>query len=77
MTPNDPKPFDMSLGEVAELLMKTPSALYKQIQREKVGDLPIYNVGTTGTGKRYAARVSLSASKSAWRLAATSWSLAA
>jgi hypothetical protein len=56
MTPSELKPFDMSLGEVAELLMKTPSALYKQIQRERVGDLPIYNVGTTGTGKRYAAR---------------------
>ena len=56
MTPDELKPFDMSLGEVAELLMKTSSALYKQIQQEKVGDLPIYNVGTTGTGKRYAAR---------------------
>lgn len=56
MTPDELKPFDMSLGEVAELLMKTPGALYKQIRRKKVGDLPIYNVGTTGTGKRYAAR---------------------
>ena len=52
----DFEPFDMSLSEIAELLMKTPGALYKQIQRGKVGDLPIYNVGTTGTGKRYAAR---------------------
>jgi hypothetical protein len=56
MTPSELKPFDLCLGEVAELLKKTPSALYKQIQREKVGDLPIYNVGTSRTGKRYAAR---------------------
>lgn len=56
MTPDDLEPMNMTLAEVAELLMKTPGALYKQILRKKVGDLPIYNVGTTGTGKRYAAR---------------------
>jgi|ACXJ01.1.fsa_nt_gi hypothetical protein len=57
MTPDDElKPFDMDLAEVAELLMKTPGSLYKRLQRGTVGDLPIYNVGTSGTGKRYAAR---------------------
>jgi DNA-binding NtrC family response regulator len=56
MTPNKPEPFNMTLWEVAELLMKTPGGLYKEIQRGTIGDLPIYNVGTTGTGKRYVAR---------------------
>lgn len=56
MTPDELEPFNMTLSEVAELLMKTPGALYKQKQRGKIGDLPIYNVGTTGTGKRYVAR---------------------
>jgi IS30 family transposase len=57
MTPDDElKPFDMDLAEVAELLMKTPGALYKEIQRGTIADLPIYNVGTSGKGKRYAAR---------------------
>jgi hypothetical protein len=56
MTPDKLEPFNLTLSEVAELLMKTPGALYKQIQRGRIGDLPIRNVGTTGTGKRYVAR---------------------
>uniref|UniRef100_A0A7C3LUI0 Helix-turn-helix domain-containing protein n=1 Tax=Leptospirillum ferriphilum TaxID=178606 RepID=A0A7C3LUI0_9BACT len=56
MTPEKIKPFDMDLAEVAELLMKTPGSLYKRIQRGTIGDLPIYNIGTSGKGKRYAAR---------------------
>lgn len=56
MTPDDLGPLNMTLAEVAELLMKTPDAIYKQIQRGTVGDLPIYNIGTSRTGKRYGAR---------------------
>ena len=56
MSKNELKPFDMDLTEVAEVLMVTPGCLYKRLQRGMIGDLPIYNLGTTGTGKRYAAR---------------------
>ena len=58
MSPDELKPFDMDLAEVAEILMITPGCLYKRLQRGTIGDLPIYNIGTTttGTGKRYAAR---------------------
>ena len=56
MSTDELKPFDMDLAEVAEVLMVTPGCLYKRLQRGTIGDLPIYNLGTTGTGKRYAAR---------------------
>lgn len=56
MTPDKLEPFNMTLEEVAEILMRTPGALYKRLQRGQQDDLPIYNVGTTGNGKRYAAR---------------------
>jgi len=59
MTPHL-EPFDLDLDEVAILLDKKTSSLYKQLSRGKDRedpDLPpIYNVGTTGTGKRYKAR---------------------
>lgn len=59
MTPHL-EPFDLDLDEVAILLNKKTSSLYKQIWRAKDRedpDLPpIYNVGTIGTGKRYKAR---------------------
>ncbi len=53
---SDFEPFDLYLDDVAKLMGKTLGALYKQIARGKGGDLPIYNVGTEGKGRRYRSR---------------------
>lgn len=56
MTPIPIQPLDSSLEDVASIIGVKVSALYQRIQRGKIGDLPIFNVGTDGRGRRYAAR---------------------
>ena len=52
-------PFDCDLEDIATILGKKVSAIHQAIYRGTLPpDLPIYNVGTSGKGKRYAARAS-------------------
>ena len=58
-TPTPFQPFDCDLEDVATILGKKVSAIHQAIYRGTLPpDLPIYNVGTSGKGKRYAARAS-------------------